>query len=103
MFGGITYKIDLKKKEGNRIKDVKYKDGRELKDTDVLKLGMNSYRLGQLQGKGGIFEGKEFKKLWDSKTAYGEEEGTIRNLAIDYIKNVKNGLINAKNKIIGVY
>ena len=59
---------------------------------------MNSYRLGQLQGKGGIFEGKEFKKLWDSKTAYGEEEGTIRNLAIDYIKNVKNGLINAKKQ-----
>lgn len=98
MFGGITYKIDLREKEGNRIKDVKYKDGRELKDTDVLKLGMNSYRLGQLQGKGGIFEGKEFKKLWDSKTAYGEEEGTIRNLAIDYIKNVKNGLINAKKQ-----
>ncbi|XZL10312.1 metallophosphoesterase [Clostridium perfringens] len=44
------------------------------------------------------FEGKEFKKLWDSKTAYGEEEGTIRNLAIDYIKNVKNGLINAKKQ-----
>lgn len=98
MFGGITYKIDLREKEGNRIKDVKYKDGRELKDTDVLKLGMNSYRLGQLQGKGGIFEGKDFKKLWDSKTAYGEEEGTIRNLAIDYIKNVKNGVINAKKQ-----
>lgn len=98
MFGGITYKIDLREEEGNRIKDVKYKDGRELKDTDVLKLGMNSYRLGQLQGKGGIFEGKDFKKLWDSKTAYGEEEGTIRNLAIDYIKNVKNGVINAKKQ-----
>lgn len=98
MFGGITYKIDLREKEGSRIKDVKYKDGRELKDTDILKLGMNSYRLGQLQGKGGIFEGKDFKKLWDSKTAYGEEEGTIRNLAIDYIKNVKNGVINAKKQ-----
>lgn len=98
MFGGITYKIDLREKEGSRIKDVKYKDGRELKDTDILKLGMNSYRLGQLQGKGGIFEGKDFKKIWDSKTAYGEEEGTIRNLAIDYIKNVKNGVINAKKQ-----
>ncbi|MHC9416940.1 bifunctional metallophosphatase/5'-nucleotidase, partial [Clostridium perfringens] len=77
---------------------VKYKDGRELKDTDVLKLGMNSYILGQLQGKGGIFEGKEFKKLWDSNTAYGEEEGTKRNLAINYIKTVKNCIINTKKQ-----
>ena len=98
MFGGITYNIDLREKEGNRIKNIKYKDGTDVKDTDVLKLGMNSYRLGQLEGKGGIFEGRTFKKLWDSKTAYGEEEGTIRNLAIDYIKNVKHGIIHTEKQ-----
>lgn len=107
MFGGVTYNIDLREKEGNRIKNLKYKDGREVKDSDVLKLGMNSYRLNQLKGKGKIFEGKNLKKIWNSKSEYGEEEGTIRNLAIDYIKNVKHGIINSKKQnnwsLIGIY
>ncbi|MBU3108465.1 bifunctional metallophosphatase/5'-nucleotidase [Clostridium gasigenes] len=98
MFGGINYKIDLTQKEGNRIKDVKFKDGREIKDTDVIKLGMNSYRMEQLLAKGGIFEGLSFNKLWDSKVAIGEEAGTIRNMSIDYIMNVKKGLIESKKE-----
>ncbi|MGG5462805.1 bifunctional metallophosphatase/5'-nucleotidase [Clostridium sp. B9] len=98
MFGGVTYNIDLREEEGNRIKNLKYKDGRTVNDTDILTLGMNSYRLGQLQGAGGIFQGKNFEKIWDSKTAYGEEAGTIRNLAIDYVKNVKHGLIKSQKQ-----
>lgn len=96
MFGGVKYEIDLTKQEGSRIVNLKHIDGTVIKNDEVLKLGMNDYRMQALIGKGGIFEGKVFKKLWSStdKTNFGEEQGTIRNLAIKYIKEVKKGIIN---------
>ncbi|MDZ4941437.1 5'-nucleotidase C-terminal domain-containing protein, partial [Clostridium perfringens] len=51
-FGGINYTIDLTKESGNRITDLKYKNGAPIKDTDKIKLGMNSYRMDQLLAKG---------------------------------------------------
>ncbi len=105
-FGGVTYKVDLTKEKGNRIVDLKLEDGREIKDDTKLKLGMNSYRMAQLVKEGGPLAGKNLTPIWDSKTAFGEEEGTIRNLAIKYIKEVKKGVIEGKlNKnweIIGI-
>ena len=106
MFGGVKYTIDLTKEEGNRIKDVKYFNGKEVKDSDIIKLGMNSYRMDQLTGKDGILEGSKFKKLWDSKTAFGEDDGTVRNLTIKYIETVKKGVITPKKedniKFVGI-
>lgn len=97
IFGGINYNIDLSKPAGSRIVNLTYRDGREIKNTDTLKLGLNSYRMEQLLGKGGALEGrKNIKKLWSSKDAFGEEAGTIRNRSIDYIMNVKGGVLEGK-------
>lgn len=108
-FGGINYVIDLTKESGNRITDLKYKNGTLIKETDKIKLGMNSYRMDQLLAKGGIFEGEKDsikKSGFDSKATFGEEEGTIRNLTIKYIKEVKKGIVESKKqdnwKVIGV-
>lgn len=100
IFGGIRYKIDLTKSEGSRIVDLQYLNGTSIKDSDTLKLAMNSYRMGQLVGKGGALEGKSFKKLWSSTSpdAFGDTDGTIRNLAIRYIKEVKGGVVTGTNK-----
>ncbi|SQI33927.1 Uncharacterised protein [Serratia plymuthica] len=56
-----------------------------------IRLGMNSYRMGHLTQKGGALEGQSFPVLSDSKAQYGEEEGTIRNLTLRYLTEVKKG------------
>ncbi|MDZ5017196.1 bifunctional metallophosphatase/5'-nucleotidase, partial [Clostridium perfringens] len=104
-----NYTIDLTKESGDRITDLKYKNGTAIKDTDKIKLGMNSYRMDQLLAKGGIFENEKdlIKKTdFDSKLIFGEEEGTIRNLTIKYIKEVKFGVVESKKqdnwRIVGI-
>ncbi|TCO69073.1 5'-nucleotidase C-terminal domain-containing protein [Marinisporobacter balticus] len=96
LFGGVTYKIDLTKEKGDRIVDLKLANGTNIEDDTRLKLGMNAYRMASLIREGGPLEGRNFSILWDSKTAFGEDEGTIRNLSIKYIKEVKEGVIEPK-------
>ncbi|WP_099190612.1 bifunctional metallophosphatase/5'-nucleotidase [Tepidibacter mesophilus] len=96
IFGGVTYKIDLTKEKGNRIVGLKLANGTNIENDTKIKLGMNSYRMASLIREGGPLEGRSFPVLWDSKTAFGEEAGTIRNLSIKYIKEVKNGVIEPK-------
>jgi 2',3'-cyclic-nucleotide 2'-phosphodiesterase/3'-nucleotidase len=57
---------------------------------------MKSYRLGHLTRKGGVLEGRDFSVLFDTKTVYGEEAGTIRNLAIKYLMEEKEGQYQGK-------
>ncbi|NFO10651.1 bifunctional metallophosphatase/5'-nucleotidase [Clostridium botulinum] len=106
IFGGVNYKIDLTKESGNRITDLTFPNGEAITDDTKLTLGMNSYRLEGLQKEGGIFHGKNFNKIYDSKEVFGEDEGTIRNLTIKYIKEVKNGVLepnlNKNWEIIGI-
>ena len=75
-------------------------------DDMKLKVGMNSYRFAQLNGKGGIWEGQQIPVLWESKVAMGREKGTIQNMMIDYITNVKKGKIDGQShnrwEIIGL-
>lgn len=93
-FGGVTYEIDLTKPYGSRITNLKYMNGTTVKAEDTIKLGMNAYRMDALKAKGGALEGRKFDQLWSSKDAsvFGEVGGTIRNLAITYLKEVKNGV-----------
>lgn len=93
MFGGVKYKIDLREKPGNRIKDLKLTNGKKITDDMKIKVGMNSYRYEMLVKKGGPLEGRRVDPIWDSKTAFGEEAGTIRNMTARYIKEAKKGKI----------
>lgn len=90
-FDGVTYTIDLRKPVGQRITDLKLNDGTPVTDTMPIRLGMNSYRMGHLTQKGGVLEGMQFPVLSDTKAEYGEEAGTIRNLTIRYLTEVKKG------------
>ena len=94
LFGGVSYKIDLRNPSGSKIVDLTLADGRKVTDEMKLKVGMNSYRFGQLTKKGGIFEGQKIPVVWESKVAMGQEAGTIQNMLIDYITNVKQGKID---------
>lgn len=94
IFGGVDYKIDLRNPKGSKIVDLTLADGKPVTDDMKLKVGMNSYRFAQLNGKGGIWEGQQIPVLWESKVAMGREKGTIQNMMIDYITNVKKGKID---------
>lgn len=90
-FDGVTYTIDLTKPAGQRITDLKMNNGTPVTDDMPIRLGMNSYRMGHLTQKGGVLEGMQFPVLSDTKAEYGEEAGTIRNLTIRYLTEVKKG------------
>lgn len=106
IFGGVNYKIDLRNPQGSKIVDLTLVDGKPVTDDMKLKVGMNSYRFAQLNGKGGIWEGQQIPVLWESKVAMGREKGTIQNMMIDYITNVKKGKIDGQShnrwEIIGL-
>lgn len=106
IFGGVNYKIDLRNPKGSKIVDLTLADGKPVTDDMKLKVGMNSYRFAQLNGKGGIWEGQKIPVLWESKVAMGHEKGTIQNMMIDYITNVKKGKIDGQShnrwEIIGL-
>ena len=106
IFGGVNYKIDLRNPKGSKIVDLTLADGKPVTDDMKLKVGMNSYRFAQLNGKGGIWEGQKIPVLWESKVAMGREKGTIQNMMIDYISNVKKGKVEGVShnrwKIIGL-
>ena len=106
IFGGVNYKIDLRNPQGSKIVDLTLADGKPVTDDMKLKVGMNSYRFAQLNGKGGIWEGQQIPVLWESKVAMGREKCTIQNMMIDYITNVKKGKIDGQShnrwEIIGL-
>ena len=106
IFGGVKYNIDLRKPSGEKIVDLTLADGRPITDETKIKLGMNSYRFGQLTKKGGIWAGQTIPTLWESKVAMGSESGTIQNMMVDYITNVKKGKIeglsHSRWKIVGL-
>ena len=106
IFGGVSYKIDLRNQKGNKIVDLKLADGRKITPDMKLKVGKNSYRFDQLIKKGGIFEGQNIPLVWSSKDEMGQDKGRIQSMMIDYIKNVKGGKIDGKShdrwEIIGL-
>ncbi|MBD1564792.1 bifunctional metallophosphatase/5'-nucleotidase [Vibrio sp. S12_S33] len=106
-FAGVTYTIDLSQPEGRRIKDLSFADGQRIQDDSEIRLGMNSYRMGHLTQKGGSLEGRTFPVIFDTEAEYGEDEGTIRNLAIRYLTEEKKGQYEGKLmqrwKLVGLH
>ncbi|MDO6544664.1 bifunctional metallophosphatase/5'-nucleotidase [Photobacterium sanguinicancri] len=95
-FAGVTYTIDLTEPAGKRIKDLKFADNSLITDATPIHLGMNSYRMGHLTKAGGVLEGRKFPVLFDTEEEFGEEAGTIRNLTIKYLTDVKHGQYEGK-------
>ncbi|HDL5923116.1 TPA: 5'-nucleotidase C-terminal domain-containing protein [Mannheimia haemolytica] len=58
LFGGVSYNIDLRNPSGSKIVDLKLANGSLITDDGKYKVGMNSYRFGQLTKKGSIWEGQ---------------------------------------------
>ncbi|MGL5336102.1 MAG: bifunctional metallophosphatase/5'-nucleotidase [Enterovibrio sp.] len=95
-FAGVTYTIDLRNPVGERITNLKLADGSVVKADTEIRLGMNSYRMGHLTKKGGPLQDKSFPVIFDTKSEFGEEQGTIRNLTIRYLEEVTKGQYQGK-------
>jgi len=94
MFYGVDYQIDISKPAGHRIINLT-KNGKSIKDDDILYVAVNNYRANsQLLKSGPIFgENDELPvKIGDSKDPiYGLGDGRIRDLIGKYIKEELNG------------
>lgn len=106
---GLCYDVDLTKEAGERIQNlalivkdeqglpVYAEDGSiqtlPITDDTSIKLGANSYYIDQWQSEGGCLEGEELTPSYSSFEEYGDD-GTIRALAITYIRDVLGGTID---------
>lgn len=109
---GITYTVDLTQEPGSRIKDlsliVDYKENgtpvlengkphvKPISDTDVIKVGTNNYYIKQWVDKGGCLEGEDLEPIFNSFEKWGDD-GTVRALAIRYIKEVLKGQVDGND------
>ncbi|MCA5012099.1 MULTISPECIES: bifunctional metallophosphatase/5'-nucleotidase [unclassified Enterococcus] len=107
-FYNVKYDIDLSKKAGERITNLRRLDETPITDGENLKIGMNQYRMNFLVSEDGPLAGRKFKEGYStfSQEAFGEKEGRIRELAARYIKEEKNGVYEGKLlnnwRIVGV-
>lgn len=82
MFAGVTYKVDISKKAGSRIVDLK-RGGSPVQDTDVIRLAINNYRYDGLKKLGILTDA--------NKVFFNSDPVSLRSYIKDYI---------AMNKVI---
>lgn len=108
--GGITYCLDLTQEAGKRVKDLclitdYHEDGTPVLDdngmpkttpiTDDMEilLGTNSYSMNKWLGEGGCLAGRQLEIVFSSSEKWGDD-GTVRALAIRYIKEALKGTVD---------
>ena len=89
IFGNIKYNIDLTKPMGSRIVNLRDMNDNLLKDDQKLILGLNKFRMDFLTSEEGPLHDRKFDMVWSSLAdkSFGFS-GTIRNLSMDYLKNL---------------
>ena len=97
MFYGVNYKVNIAKPVGERIEDLTWADGTPVADDDVFILAVNNYRASsQLTSYGAIYqEGEELPTILEIDVR--GDIGGVREIIADYVKNVKNGVIDAND------
>ena len=104
-FEGVNYELDVSKEPGHRIKNLKWPNGKAVKDTDTFVVAVNNYRATtQLLTAADIFlPGEDLPKLLEIDVR--GDVGGIRELLGEYIRTVKGGTIephvNNNWKIVG--
>ena len=104
-FEGVNYELDVSKEPGHRIKNLKWPNGKAVKDTDTFVVAVNNYRATtQLLTAADIFlPGEDLPKLLEIDVR--GDVGGVRELLGEYIRTVKGGTIephvNNNWKIVG--
>ncbi len=93
-FTGVNYDVNISKPEGERIENLTWSDGRDVKDDDIFTTAVSSYMYNTyLSAAGEIFDDKD--DLPELISA-DNDAGDLREMLIDYISNVKDGTITPK-------
>jgi len=106
IFSGVNYEINISKEPGSRIEHLTWLDGTPVKDTDRFRAGVNYYcATSCLLNYGEVFqEGEELPVL--EEVDIRSDLGGIRELIIDYIRNVNHGILtpekNGNWKLTGI-
>lgn len=92
-FAGVDYELDVSQEPGNRIKNLKWPDGRTVQDEDVFVVAVNNYRATtQLLAAADIFlPGEELPQLLELDVR--GDIGGVRELLGEYVRTVKGGTI----------
>lgn len=93
MFAGVNYEINIANEPGNRIENLTWPDGTEVKDDDVFVIAVNNYRAtSQLLVAGEVFSEDEDLPVLLEMDVKGDIGG-VRELIGIYIDEVKGGVI----------
>ena len=94
MFAGVNYDVNLSREQGSRIENLTWPDGTPVRDEDEFDIAVNNYCANsQLLVPGVIYEDGEQLPVLMEMDVHGEIGG-IRELILDYIRNVKGGVIH---------
>lgn len=104
---GISFTYDLTKESGSRVKNLSLiqknengtpdfsEDGElqlvPLADSDTVLLATTWYGMEDWMSEGNVLSGEDIKRIFNSSEEFGESEGTVRALTMQYIKEVFNG------------
>ncbi len=87
IFYGVSYTIDLSRRRGSRIRDLRFLDGRPIVEDTLLTLGVTSYRMRSLLAPGGPLEGRMLSRLYSTADEnHLGPRGKIQRLLIDDIR-----------------
>lgn len=95
-FSGINYEINISKPIGERIENLTWPDGRPVKDDEVFTIVTSDYRVNSNLMKEGVVYTIDDEMPEILEINVREDIGNIKDMIIDYIKNVKNGIIIPK-------
>ena len=94
MFAGVNYEVNLSREPGSRIENLTWPDGTPVRDEDEFDIAVNNYCANsQLLVPGVIYKDGEQLPVLMEMDVHGEIGG-IRELILDYIRNVKGGVIH---------
>ena len=92
IFEGVNYTINIGCEPGSRIEDLTWADGTPVKDDDEFTLAVSSYRANScLLVPGMVYEQDDLPALIDIDVR--SDLGDVREMIVDYIRNVKGGVI----------
>ena len=93
ILAGVQYEVDISRDPGSRIRGLRWPDGTEVRDGDIIELATYDYRANTvLLMPGIIFEEDDMPQLMNMDVR--GDIGGVRELIGDYIANVMDGVIS---------
>ena len=95
LFGGVCYDIDISREAGDRIRRLRWLDGRPVREDEMLTLAINDYWANvRIMNPGNLYKKDDIPELLEKDVR--SDVGLFRDMIEKYIREVKSGVINRK-------